>query len=493
MEFGQKRLNTKEDPYRTIIETAHDLIWILDTKGNFTFFNKRCEETSGYGLSDLIDNNFAPLIHPEDLPKVQEVFLKTLQGNPQSYEVRAYDRNGKMFVLSVNTAPLYEKNKIIGTVSFGRDITENKKMEETLRENEVRYRRLVDYSPYGIGIHSEGKIVYINLAGMNILGATKPEELIGESIFRVIHPDFHETVKERIRMEEEGKIAPPEHEIFIRLDGTPVDVEMVAIPFTYNGKPAMYGVFRDITERKKLEEVRRENERLLLASKAKADIFAILSHEIRTPLTSIIGFTEVLKDAKMAGELNEKQTYFVEKILASSSHLLLLIDDLLDLSKVESGKLELVTEKFSVPEIINEAIALIGETATKRGIIIKKEFESFYMKADKRRFKQIVLNLLSNAVKFSKPEGGTVTIVAKKSGDVAHISVSDTGIGIKKEDLGRLFWAFEQIESGISRKYGGTGLGLAISKRLVELHGGTIKVESIFGKGSTFTILLPLK
>jgi Amt family ammonium transporter len=217
-----------------------------------------------------------------------------------------------------------------------------------------------------------------------------------------------------------------------------------------------------------------------------------LSHEIRTPLTSIIGFTEVLKDAKMAGELNEKQTYFVEKILASSSHLLLLIDDLLDLSKVESGKLELVTEKFSVPEIINEAIALIGETATKRGIIIKKEFESFYMKADKRRFKQIVLNLLSNAVKFSKPEGGTVTIIAKKLEDAAHISVSDTGIGIKKEDIGRLFWAFEQLESGISRKYGGTGLGLAISKRLVELHGGTIKVESIFGEGSTFTILLPL-
>ncbi len=120
MAVEQKVLRQSEERYRTIVETAHDLIWILDTKGNFTFFNKRCEETSGYGLSDLIDNNFAPLIHPEDLPKVQDVFLKTLQGNPQSYEVRAYNKYGKMFILSVNTVPLYENDKIIGTVSFGR-------------------------------------------------------------------------------------------------------------------------------------------------------------------------------------------------------------------------------------------------------------------------------------------------------------------------------------------------------------------------------------
>ncbi len=159
MEFEQKRLNANEDPYRTIIETAHDLIWALDTKGNFTFFNRRCEETSGYGLSDLIDNNFAPLIHPEDLPKVQEVFLKTLQGNPQSYEVRAYDRDGKMFILSVNTAPLYEKNKIIGTVSFGRDITENKRMIETLKESEARYRNLVDSAKDVIFTISSGGII----------------------------------------------------------------------------------------------------------------------------------------------------------------------------------------------------------------------------------------------------------------------------------------------------------------------------------------------
>lgn len=618
MEFEQKRLNTNEDPSRTIIETAHDLIWTLDTKGNFTFFNRRCEETSGYGLSDLIDNNFTPLIHPEDLPKVQEVFLKTLQGNPQSYEVRAYDRDGKMFILSVNTAPLYEKNKIIGTVSFGRDITENKMIEESLRESEERYRRLVEFSPYGIAIHCECKFVYVNLAATKIFGATYPDEIIGKPIMDFIHPDYHEIVKDRIRSEEEGKIAPLIEEKFLRSDGSTVDVEIVSIPFIYEGKKAMYGVFlditerkqalealhesetryrdlvenardiiftispdgiltslntafetitgwqrgewlgktflpivhpddlsltksicqhiingvtppsfelrilqksgnyvliefilalqmhkgevksilgiaRDVTDRKKIEEMRLENERLLIASKAKSDFFATLSHELRTPLTSIIGFSELLKDRNIAGELNEKQKYFVDKILANSNHLLTLIDELLDLSKIEAGKIELFIEKFAVPAVMGEAIALIKEIAVKCNIIIKQDIEPLDIEADKKRFKQILLNLLSNAVKFSKKEGGTVTIVAKKSGNMAQISVSDTGIGIKKEDIGRLFRVFEQLDSGITRKYGGTGLGLAISKRLVELHGGRIEIESNFDKGSTFTFLIPLE
>jgi signal transduction histidine kinase len=217
-----------------------------------------------------------------------------------------------------------------------------------------------------------------------------------------------------------------------------------------------------------------------------------MNHELRTPLTSIIGFSELLKDKAIVGELNEKQEHLVDKVLSNSDHLLELINDFLDLSKIEAGKTELVIEEFSVPAAIDEAVTLIKEIAAKRNITFRNELEPLDIKADKRRFKQIILNLLNNAVKFSKPGGGIVTIAAKKSGDMAQISVSDTGIGIKKEDLERLFWAFEQLDSGNSRKYGGTGLGLTISKRLVELHGGTIRVESKYGEGSTFSILLPI-
>ncbi|MDP2752932.1 MAG: HAMP domain-containing sensor histidine kinase, partial [Nitrospirota bacterium] len=171
------------------------------------------------------------------------------------------------------------------------------------------------------------------------------------------------------------------------------------------------------------------------------------------------------------------------------------INDILDLSKVEAGKTELVFEKISVPEAINESIILIKEKAAKHNIIIKKEFdpELDFIEADKQRFKQILFNLLSNAVKFSKPDGGVVTIATKKLGDSAEISVSDTGIGIKPKNMGKLFQKFEQLESEISNKYGGTGLGLAISKQLVEMHGGRIWAESKYGEGGTFTFILPLK
>jgi PAS domain S-box-containing protein len=254
------------------------------------------------------------------------------------------------------------------------------------------------------------------------------------------------------------------------------------------------GTAQDITERKKAEEVRLENLRLEAADKAKSEFLANMSHELRTPLNASIGFSELLKQG-MAGELSEKQEHFVDNILTSNQFLLTLINDILDLSKIEAGKIELEPEKMSVPVTVNETLSLIKEKAMKHNVLLKTEFdpELEFIDADKQRFKQMLFNLLDNAVKFNKEDGGTVAITTKKDGDMAKISISDTGIGIKEENIGRLFRKFEQLESEIDKKYGGTGLGLSISKQLVELHGGKIWAESKYGEGSTFTFLLPLK
>jgi len=219
-----------------------------------------------------------------------------------------------------------------------------------------------------------------------------------------------------------------------------------------------------------------------------------MSHELRTPLNAIIGFSELLK-MKIHGNMSEKQESYVDNIRYGSKHLLNLISDILDLSKVEAGKMDLIIEKISVSETINEVLNLINENAAKNRIKIKKEFDPQleFMEVDKLRIKQILFNLLSNAVKFSKQEGGTVTVTTKKEDDMAKISVSDTGIGIREEDMNKLFNEFHQLDSGITRKYGGFGLGLAITNKLVELHGGKMMVESKYGYGSTFTFLLPLK
>ncbi len=179
----------------------------------------------------------------------------------------------------------------------------------------------------------------------------------------------------------------------------------------------------------------------------------------------------------------------------SSKFLLNLINDILDLSKVEAGKIELIIEKLYVKTAIEETLNLIKEKASKHNIELKKEFDPGLkdIEADQQRFKQILFNLFSNAIKFSKPEGGTITVTSKKEEDMARFSVSDTGIGIKEESLGKLFKEFGQADARISKQYGGTGLGLAITKKLIELHGGKIWVESKYGEGSTFDFTLPIK
>lgn len=264
--------------------------------------------------------------------------------------------------------------------------------------------------------------------------------------------------------------------------------------FVVSGQDEVLAIVRDITERKQAEILRLENEQLVYANKAKSEFLATVSHELRTPLTSIIGFSLLLKEKKH-GELNEKQESYVANILTGSSHLLNLISDILDTTKIEAGKLELTIGKIPVPEVLNETIDLIKENAETHNVILKSEIDPQLdiIEGDQRRLKQILLNLLNNAVKFSKKEGGTVTLTAKKEGDMAQFSVSDSGIGIREEDMGKLFNMFQQVDTGNTRRYGGTGLGLAISKQLVELHGGSIMVESEYGKGSTFTFLLPIE
>lgn len=193
-------------------------------------------------------------------------------------------------------------------------------------------------------------------------------------------------------------------------------------------------------QKKAHEEIREKGDKLAYVSNQKSEFLANMSHELRTPLNSIIGFSELLEQ-KIHGDLNEKQERYLKNIIISSKFLLSLINDILDLSKVEAGKIELVPEMLSVPKVIEETIILIKEKASNHNIHIRKEFDPDmeYLWADKQRFKQIFFNLLSNSIKFSKPEGGSITIISKKEGDMARFSISDTGIGIKKENMHKLF------------------------------------------------------
>jgi signal transduction histidine kinase len=229
------------------------------------------------------------------------------------------------------------------------------------------------------------------------------------------------------------------------------------------------------------------------ANIAKSDFLANMSHELRTPLNSVIGFSEVLQD-QLYGPLNEKQQKHVNNIHINGKHLLSLINDILDLTKVESGKMELDLNNFPLVESLKESQMLLRGKAMKCGIDINLHFApeaDISIVADQRKLKQIMFNLLSNALKFTK-SGGRVDVSVRIDGDFIEISVVDTGIGIKVEDLPKLFQAFTQLESVYTKEFQGTGLGLSLTRKLVELHGGRIWAESEYGKGSRFCFTLPI-
>jgi signal transduction histidine kinase len=240
---------------------------------------------------------------------------------------------------------------------------------------------------------------------------------------------------------------------------------------------------------REIEAKRRELE---AANRHKSEFLANVSHELRTPLNAIIGFSEVLVE-KMFGELNDKQNEYVADILSSGRHLLSLINDILDLSKIEAGRMELESTTFDLPLAIDNALLLVRERASRHGIKLDRAIDSRLgdFTGDERKVKQILVNLLSNAVKFT-PEGGQIKVEASLGDSAVIVSVADTGIGIAKEDQEAIFEEFRQASGHYAQKREGTGLGLTLTRRFVEMHGGKIWVESEPGKGSKFTFTLPI-
>jgi PAS domain S-box-containing protein len=413
------------------------------------------------------------------------------------------------------------QNRAVKELEEKRHVTERDKLHEeveqaakSLKESEAKFRALAQTTTAAIFMHRGGKFIYANPAGEAMTGYTH-EEILGMEFWNVVHPDYVELIKERGRARLRGEDLPPEYEFkIVKKDGEERWAAMTAGPVEYEGTPTIIGTLFDITDRKSAAEAMKEysedlaqkvKERTaeleeaqkiaVAANKAKSEFLANISHELRTPLNSIIGFSEVMKDG-MTGPLSEEQKGFLHDIWGSGKHLLRLINDILDLSKIEAGMMELELGEVSPKELIEGGLYMFREKALRHRIQlttkVSADVASLAITADERKLKQVVLNLVANALKFT-PEGGAVGISAEKTDDSLVISVTDTGIGMAREDIGKLFQPFRQLDTTLTKKYEGTGLGLHLCRKFVELHGGAIWVESEVGKGSRFSFSIPAR
>ena len=404
------------------------------------------------------------------------------------------------------SAPVFDAaGRVVWAIVAFSDATERKKGEAELRSSEERARLIVDaaYDAY-VAVDSDSVITAWNRQAEATFGWSR-EEAIGKSLLETIIPPQHREAHRRglahFLATGEGPVLNQRIEITaLRRSGEEFPVELAIWPLRLGDRHYFSAFLHDITERKRAEvELRQAKEAAETANYAKSDFLAKMSHELRTPLNSIIGFSEMLQD-KSFGALNEKQHRYVSNVLTSGRSLLQLINDILDLSKVESGHMDLALSEFDVRTALAEVRTIVGTLVNKKHLGLEVEAEGGLptLEADQGKVKQVLYNLLSNAIKFT-PEGGNIRVTARRASEIEarengewiEIAVADTGIGLRPEDKQRIFGEFEQVDASYTRDQEGTGLGLALSRKLVELHGGWIWVESEPGAGSIFRFVLP--
>jgi PAS domain S-box-containing protein len=514
-----------------------------DAKGVIQIFNVGAERMLGYTAAEVMNK-----ITPADISDPQEVVVrakalsvelgtqitpgfealvfKASRGIEDIYELTYIRKDGSRFPAVVSVTALRDaQDAIIGYLLIGTDNTARKQIEEDqqkldqrLRDQHFYTRSLIESNIDALmTTDPRGIITDVNKQTEALTGCTR-DELIGAP-FKNYFTDASRAEAGIKRVLTEGKVT--NYELTARArDGKLTVVSYNASTF-HDRDRSLQGVFaaaRDMTELKRFEEtLQQKNVELEGASRMKSEFLANMSHELRTPLNAIIGFSEVLRDGLM-GDMTDQQRGFIGDIFNSGQHLLSLINDILDLSKVEAGKMTLDLEPVQVSSLFANSLSIVREKAAARQIHLEMDAaeELGSIHADARKVKQIVYNLLSNAVKFTK-EGGRVTLRAARVPraevgqlvgswasrtcpladneftEFLKISVSDSGIGISPVGLEQLFKPFSQIDSGLARKFEGTGLGLAMVKLLAELHGGAVAVESAVGEGSCFTVWLPLR
>jgi PAS domain S-box-containing protein len=496
-------LRENEERYRLLVDAAFDATVISD-QGTIVDASPQLARMLGCELAELVGRPVAELVLPEDREMVMDHIRS---GDEASYENRLVRKDGSIVTVETRARHLSYRDRTV-RVTVLHDITGRKQIEEALREREEIYRAVFGGANDGFVIVRDGRYFECNRRIAEMYGC-RVEEVIGRTpadFSPPIQPDGRDSAESAQEKAIAALSGTPQYFEWQsqRLDGTGFMVEVGLTRVEHHGKYEVLAIVRDISERKQAEaELRNAKEAADAANLAKSEFLANMSHEIRTPLTAIIGFADLIMRHEDAAGRRE----YLEIIRTSGENLLSVVNDVLDLAKIESGKLELKASDFNLHEILDQSTAPHAIAARQKGIGFAVRIDPatpLLLHGDQTHLRQVLANLVSNAVKFTHegeiavsvaPEAGsaapgTEPVATPPSWTVLHFTVRDTGIGIPADKQARIFDSFTQVDSSMSRGYGGTGLGTTIAKRLVELMRGTIRLESMEGSGTTFHITL---
>ncbi|HPX97315.1 MAG TPA: ATP-binding protein, partial [Thermotogota bacterium] len=493
-------LRQNEANLTAILENDAVSIWALDKEYRVIYTNPVFYQGffDAYGVRL---NKGVPYL--EALPPVKRALWKENfdavlnRRSVQFFDTVAIGQESIYIDVAMN--PVLFENEVKGISVFSKNITEQILAEKALQESQKRYHDILEVAPVGIMVYQNEKVRYINPSGLALLGADRVETVLDKNVRSIIHPDDADSCLNTIRDILSGVAAIPAIEArILRFDGTQRFTELTFSSLQYDGALAVQVIARDITERREAEEDRIARKVAEEANRAKSVFLSNMSHEIRTPLNAIIGFAQILK---RDSSLSPKQVEQLQTIARSGEHLLKLINDILDLSKIEAGKLQIHPSPFDLHKLIADIENMFRFRAEEKGlqfIVELKESVPQYVRSDEGKLRQILINLLGNSVKFTKIGGIVLRLKAGSPGKeetlqkelCLFIEVEDTGPGIPEDEISQIFDSFRVSSAG--RAAGGTGLGLAITKNLLELMGGGISVSSQVSRGSIFRFELPI-
>ncbi len=499
----KKKLERSEKHFRFLAENTIDIIAKYDNDIICTYVSPACVTISGYQPDEIVGKSFFDFVHQDDKDEILlNLNSKVTNVDSSVHVYRFKHKLGHHIWLEANVRKIYEENRDIqiGYISVMRDVTERKEFEDALRESELKFRQLAENVQEVFWLRTNDKMLYINPAYEKVWGRTC-ESLYKnpDSFIASIHPDdkhdvimkFRNVIDEKTNFNEEYRI--------IRPDGSVRWVWARTFPVEGpHGETKRVGIADDITDRKQYEfEIIEARKKAEDANRTKTEFIANVSHELRTPLNSILGFCQVLSKK----DITKKETnQSINVIYNSSKHLLEMINNLLDLSKIEIGKTSIEKDYVDLIELFDEIISIVKPIIDEKNVELKTYIDSEVPKSvytDEMKLRQILINLLNNAIKFT--EQGDIILkaevlppVQKYNDDIYYllISVKDTGIGIPKDKQKKIFESFVQADGTLNRKHGGTGLGLSICTKLVEMLDGKIWLKSEEGKGSTFSFTI---